>query len=124
MKRLPVVTGLILVTLMFVPAEASAQSGAHCTSGGSQSSFRMMQRNQMEALPQSPASTSGQAINWLAMFEEKPKRRYLVVPNQEEAGWTIGKAIEELVQLNQRHKFSYSRDELVKMLDEALAANP
>jgi NAD(P)-dependent dehydrogenase (short-subunit alcohol dehydrogenase family) len=61
---------------------------------------------------------------WLAMFEEKPKRRYLVVPNQEEAGWTIGKAIEELAQLNQRHKFSYSRDELVKMLDEALQANP
>ncbi|MDT8321832.1 MAG: SDR family oxidoreductase [Xanthomonadales bacterium] len=60
----------------------------------------------------------------LAMFEDNPKRRYLVVPNQEQAAWTIRKAIEELAQLNQRHAFSYSRDELVEMLDAALAENP
>jgi len=59
-----------------------------------------------------------------AMFAENPKRRYLVVPNQEQAGWTIKKAIQELAQLNQDHAFSYSRDDLVKMLDEALKENP
>jgi len=59
-----------------------------------------------------------------AMFDKNPKRRYLVVPNQEQAGWTIKKAIQELAQLNQDHAFSYSRDDLVKMLDEALQENP
>ena len=59
-----------------------------------------------------------------AMFSENPKRRYLVVPNQDQAGWTIKKAIQELAQLNQDHAYSYSRDELVKMLDEALKENP
>ncbi len=50
-----------------------------------------------------------------------PRRRYLVVPNQREAEITIRKAIEELVQLNGEHPFSYSRAELVRMLDEALS---
>jgi NAD(P)-dependent dehydrogenase (short-subunit alcohol dehydrogenase family) len=59
-----------------------------------------------------------------ALFDENPKRRYLVVPNQEQADWTIRKAIEELAQLNQDQKFSYSRDDMVKMLDEALAKHP
>jgi NAD(P)-dependent dehydrogenase (short-subunit alcohol dehydrogenase family) len=59
-----------------------------------------------------------------AMFDENPKRRYLVVPNQEQASWTIKKAIQELAQLNQGHPYSYSRDELIKMLDEALIENP
>lgn len=34
---------------------------------------------------------------------------------------TIRKAIEELVSLNEGHQFSYNRDELIKMLDEAMA---
>lgn len=59
-----------------------------------------------------------------AMFSENPKRRYLVVPNQGQAEVTIKKAIQELAQLNQDHSYSYSRDELVKMLDEALKENP
>lgn len=59
-----------------------------------------------------------------ALFDDNPKRRYMVVPNQRQADVTIGKAIEELVQLNQDQKYSFSRDELVKMLDETLAANP
>lgn len=57
-----------------------------------------------------------------ALFDESPKRRYLVVPNQRQANVTIGKAIEELAQLNQDQKYSFTRDELVKMLDEKLAA--
>jgi len=56
-----------------------------------------------------------------ALFDDKPKEHYLVVPEQRQAGWTIHKAIEELVSLNEGHEFSYSRDELVEMLDEELA---
>lgn len=56
-----------------------------------------------------------------AMFAPKPKRRYLVVPNQEQAGWTIAKAVEELVQLNMEHDYSYSREALIEMLDKAMA---
>ncbi len=57
-----------------------------------------------------------------ALFSDNPKMRYMVVPDQEEAGWTIGKAIQELVQLNEGQPYSYDRDTLVKMLDEAVAA--
>ncbi len=55
------------------------------------------------------------------MSTDTPQRRYLVVPNQREAEVTIRKAIEEVVQLNGHQPFSYSRDDLVRMLDEALA---
>jgi len=55
-----------------------------------------------------------------ALFSETPKARYMVVPNQGEAAWTIGKAMQELVQLNQDHPYSYDRDALVQMLDDAL----
>ena len=57
----------------------------------------------------------------LALFEESPKRRYLVVPEQREAEITIRKQIEQLVQLNEGHAYTYDRQSLVKMLDEALA---
>ncbi len=58
-----------------------------------------------------------------ALFDENPKRRYLVVPDQKEADWTIRKAIQELVQLNADHAYSYSREQLVNMLDEEMAIN-
>lgn len=56
-----------------------------------------------------------------ALSVEAPHRRYLVVPTEEQADRTIRKAIEELVQLNTWGPYSYSREELVEMLDEALA---
>jgi len=56
-----------------------------------------------------------------ALFEPEPKRRYMVVPNQEEAEVTIRKQIEQLVQLNEGQPYAYDRTTLVKMLDEALA---
>ena len=56
-----------------------------------------------------------------ALFSDSPKRRYMVVTNQREADVTINKAIEELVQLNQSHRFSYDRETLVRKLDSALA---
>jgi NAD(P)-dependent dehydrogenase (short-subunit alcohol dehydrogenase family) len=57
-----------------------------------------------------------------ALFSEAPKRRYMVVPNANEAEITIRKIIEEMVQLNQDQPYSYDRDTLVRMLDEALAS--
>ena len=57
----------------------------------------------------------------LALFDPQPQRRYMVVPSQREAEITIRKAIEEMVQLNQNQAYSYDRDALIKMLDEALA---
>jgi hypothetical protein len=56
-----------------------------------------------------------------ALLEPNPKRRYMVVPNQDEAEITIRKQIEQLVQLNEGQPYSYDRAALVKMLDEALA---
>jgi NAD(P)-dependent dehydrogenase (short-subunit alcohol dehydrogenase family) len=56
----------------------------------------------------------------LALFEPTPKRRYLVVPNAQEGEYTIRTAIQELVQLNEGHAYTYDRDALVRMLDEAL----
>lgn len=57
-----------------------------------------------------------------ALFDDDPKRRYLVVPDQGTAERTIRDHIEKLVQLNAEHDFSFDRDTLVEMLDEALAA--
>lgn len=56
-----------------------------------------------------------------ALFDPKPKRRYMVVPNENQAEITIKKAIEELAQLNEGQQYSYDRDALIAMLDEALA---
>lgn len=56
-----------------------------------------------------------------ALQSAAPQPRYMVVPAARQAEVTIRKQIEELVQLNQKHPFSYDRDALVKMLDEALA---
>lgn len=55
-----------------------------------------------------------------ALFDTKPLRRYMVVPNAEEQGWTINAKINELVQLNQWGPHSYNRDELVALLEKAL----
>ncbi len=57
----------------------------------------------------------------LALFDPSPKRRYMTVPNQREGEITIRKAIEELVQLNEGHAYTYDRAALVAMIDEALA---
>jgi NAD(P)-dependent dehydrogenase (short-subunit alcohol dehydrogenase family) len=58
-----------------------------------------------------------------ALFDDKPLRRYVVVPNEGEQQWTIRTQINELVQLNTWGPHSYTRDQLVEMLDEALAGD-
>jgi hypothetical protein len=57
-----------------------------------------------------------------ALFDEQPLRRYVVVPNAEEQGWVINTKIEQLLQLNEWGPYSYSRDELVEVLDSIIAA--
>lgn len=56
-----------------------------------------------------------------ALFDPKPKEHYLVVPNQFEAMITIGKALEELLNLNHDHEFSFTREQLISMMDEEWA---
>jgi hypothetical protein len=57
------------------------------------------------------------------LFDEKPLRRYMVVPNAQEQERTISTQVNELVQLNQWGPYSYTRDQLVELLDKALSAN-
>ena len=47
----------------------------------------------------------------------------MVVPNAEEQEFTIRTKVAQLVQLNQWGPYSYSRDQLVELLDEALAGD-
>ena len=56
-----------------------------------------------------------------ALFEPKPKLRYMVVPDQGQAEVTIKAQIEQLVQLNEGQPYTYDRATLIKMLDAALA---
>lgn len=58
-----------------------------------------------------------------AMFSDKPLRRYMVVPREQEAGWTIGKQIEKLVQLNDWQAYSYSREQLIEKIDAAMSSD-
>lgn len=56
-----------------------------------------------------------------ALFDDNPLRRYMVVPNAEEQSITIRTKVGELVQLNEWGPYSYSRDQLIELLDEALS---
>ena len=55
------------------------------------------------------------------LTSENPKRRYMVVPNQNEADFTIRAHIRRLVQLNEDQPYAYTRDQLMEMIDEAIA---
>lgn len=57
-----------------------------------------------------------------ALTSAQPKPNYLVVPNQQEAEWTIRKIITEMAELNADQPYSYSDEELIAMLREATAA--
>jgi NAD(P)-dependent dehydrogenase (short-subunit alcohol dehydrogenase family) len=56
----------------------------------------------------------------LQMSSDAPKRRYMVTPNAEQAALTIRFAMQRMLQLNEGQPYSYSRDELVALLDELL----
>ncbi len=56
-----------------------------------------------------------------ALFADNPKEHYLVVANPFEAMITIGKALEEVLHLNHDHNYSYTREQLIEMMDEEWA---
>jgi NAD(P)-dependent dehydrogenase (short-subunit alcohol dehydrogenase family) len=115
------------------------QPGAYRSSIGKNALDRMQKQNQSAADSQFKAQMN-ESINWLSKFEndagdptevaaavmkslfdDHPKPRYLVVPSQEQAYWTINRAIERMVEQNHDQKFSYDRAQLIEMLDAALA---
>jgi NAD(P)-dependent dehydrogenase (short-subunit alcohol dehydrogenase family) len=55
-----------------------------------------------------------------ALFAPRPKRRYLVVPVEGEAAVVIRKQLAQLVELNEGQRYTYDRQTLIRMLDEAL----
>lgn len=81
----------------------------------------MKEAAEREVTLKEPDAVSDAAMH--ALFADTPRRRYMVVPDQFEAEITIRKALEELAQLNDGHEFSYDRDQLVDMLDQALASD-
>jgi hypothetical protein len=56
-----------------------------------------------------------------ALFADEPKAHYLVVSVEFEAMITISKLFEEMLALNQDQTFSYTRDELIALMDEEWA---
>ncbi|WP_298537056.1 SDR family oxidoreductase [uncultured Algibacter sp.] len=56
-----------------------------------------------------------------ALFSDNPKPRYMVVPNEMEANWTITQILREMVQLNENQSYKYDREALIEILDKVLA---
>ena len=56
-----------------------------------------------------------------ALFDPNPKPRYMVVPDRGEAAWTIAAGIRRVAQRNERQVHAFSREELIAMLDAAIA---
>ncbi|WP_282134156.1 SDR family oxidoreductase [Seonamhaeicola maritimus] len=56
-----------------------------------------------------------------ALFSDSPKRRYMVVPNENEGNWTITQILREMVQLNENQAYKYDREALIEILDKVLA---
>jgi len=55
------------------------------------------------------------------MTAERPKRRYMVMPNERQAQAVIEAAMRRLVQLNHDQPYAHDRDGLIAVLDELLA---
>ena len=77
--------------------------------------------NSMRTFESNPEPNDVADAVYDALTSPNPKMRYMVVPAQNQAALTIRKMFETLVQLNEGQKYSYDRDALVKMLDDALA---
>jgi len=115
------------------------EPGAYRSNIGKNALERMDERNQSADSSQLK-TTMHESVNWLSLFEndhgdpsevadavmkalfdDNPKPRYLIVPTQEQAYWTINRAIERMVEQNHDQKYSYDREALIEMLDAALA---
>lgn len=58
-----------------------------------------------------------------ALFDQSPRRRYLVVSAKDQAISTIRKQVEQLVQLNEGHAHALDRSELMRILDELMTSS-
>lgn len=58
-----------------------------------------------------------------ALFDANPKRRYVVSPEPVIVEKAMRKQMEQLVQLNEGHRYTLDREALVRMLDEALVGS-
>jgi NAD(P)-dependent dehydrogenase (short-subunit alcohol dehydrogenase family) len=115
------------------------EPGAYRSNIGKSALDRMDERNQSSNDSQLKTAMD-ETVNWLSLFEsdagdpaevaaavmkalfdDNPKPRYLIVPTQQQAYWTINRAIERLVEQNHDQKYSYDRETLIEMLDAALA---
>ena len=56
-----------------------------------------------------------------ALSDAKPKRRYMIVPEQAQAAETIQGVVDVLMQLNTDQAYTYDRAALNRMMDEAAA---
>lgn len=56
-----------------------------------------------------------------ALFDQNPRLRYMVVPDRDDAKWTIDASIKRLVQRNEQQEHAFNRKELIEMLDQAIA---
>lgn len=114
------------------------EPGAYRSRIGKSAMDRMAEKDQSVEDSQFKEQMQG-SVNWLSLFEkdagdpaevaeavmkslfdENPKSRYLIVPNQEQAYWTINRAIERMVEQNSDQKYSYDRAQLIEMLDAAI----
>ena len=57
-----------------------------------------------------------------ALFSEDPKEDYLAVSGSGQSSFVIRNVLQDLAEINRDYEYSYSRDELVKLLDESLAS--
>jgi len=57
-----------------------------------------------------------------ALSADNPKLRYMVTPTAGQSKFTVARAMQEMLELNQGHAYTLSRDELLEMLDEKLEA--
>jgi len=89
---------------------------ANLTEEEQQQLARMRERNAQLKEPDEVAEAVAHAL-----FAEKPKVRYMVAPNREEALETIRTALLRVAQLNADQPYSYSAEELAGMLKEAMA---
>jgi len=55
-----------------------------------------------------------------ALFSENPKEDYLAVSNSPQSEFVIRDVLQDLVEINRDYEYSYSREQLIEMLDEAL----
>jgi NAD(P)-dependent dehydrogenase (short-subunit alcohol dehydrogenase family) len=56
-----------------------------------------------------------------ALTAANPRPRYLVVPAENQAQIMLRTVMDHLVQMNESQRFKYDRDQLVRMLDSAIA---